>query len=107
MLALGICPLPFTSEAVGSLAGVPLAGGFGRGAFGGLVKKAFGEPCSWLGAGVRWELLSMSPCLGGTLLLTTLGPPPPSVVLEGGGTCLLRVASYPLDIFFLSLLQTH
>lgn len=38
-------------------------------------EKAYGELCSCLGAGVRWDLLSamslsVSLCLGGSLLLT-------------------------------------
>lgn len=64
------------------------------------MKKAFGEPCSWLGAGVRWELLSMSPCLGGTLLLTTLGPPPPQCGVGRGWHLFAESGQLPLGYFF-------
>lgn len=59
---------------------VPLVGRFLGGAVLKWQRKALGEPHSWLGAGVRWKLLStvslVSVLLWVSLLLTTPGDPP-------------------------------
>lgn len=55
-LLWAVCPKP--TRVMGGFGGGAFSGSFFGGYFTEMAEKALGEACSWLGAGVRWKLLS-------------------------------------------------
>lgn len=93
--------------------GGAFSGWFWKVAFSGLAKeKALGEPCSWLGTGGRWEVLSVMSfvCVSLPGGVPVVDPPrgSPPVWCQQGRHLFAESGRLSLGYFFpLSFLQTH